>query len=152
MVKKNKVRSQPLFNLQVIKEVFQPKIVLKLTLTFFMITLSFSLMQGMFPLYTKYLFGCGERQVGYFFAYVGLVNVFSQGYLLRKVINIFPEDKLVKASTLVLSLVFLSLAFLGSVLFFYIVAFFLAIFLDFLMLQFNPLYQKIQIKTSRELY
>ncbi|GIW62592.1 MAG: tetracycline resistance MFS efflux pump [Patescibacteria group bacterium] len=143
-VEKNKVRSQPLFDLQVIKEVFKPKIVLKLTLTFFMITLSFSLMQGMLPLYTQYLFGWGERQVGYFFAYIGLINVFSQGYLLRRVINTFSEDKLVKFSTLVLCLVFLGLAVLRSIWLFYLTAFFLAVFFGI----FNATVQSLISKNS----
>lgn len=115
-----------LFSLKVAREILHPQIVLDLTILFFLITFSFSLMQGIFPLYTNRLFSWDARHNGYFFAYIGIISVISQGLILRKLVDIIPERTIVRIALFLLTIGFTIFAFGRSPLPFFLGGFFLA--------------------------
>ncbi len=57
----------------------------------------------------------GAREVGYFYAYAGLLGIFIQGYLLGKLVKRFGEAKLVVAGFLLQALGYGALAFVYRV-------------------------------------
>jgi len=103
------------FSLKSAKEILQPAIVAQLTLLFFIVTFSFSLMQGIFPLFTEKLFLWKEIENGYFFAFIGIISVISQGFIIRKLVDIVKESTLIKVSIIILSLSFLGFGISNSV-------------------------------------
>ncbi|EKE03917.1 MAG: major facilitator transporter [uncultured bacterium] len=64
---------------------------------------AFIIFQATFSLYSQYRFGLSAQAIGYMFAYIGVLIVFVQGYLVGKLLNIFPERSLVLASTVLMS-------------------------------------------------
>lgn len=100
-----------LFNLKVWKEVFNPIVVFQLLIVFFIIVLSFSLMQGIMPLYTQKVFSWQAKENGWFFAYVGVVSVFVQGFLIRKLVDKISEENLIKSGIFLLTGGFIFLSF-----------------------------------------
>jgi predicted MFS family arabinose efflux permease len=80
---------------------------LVLTLLMFFQTFAYSLMQGMFALYSEQLFGWGQKETGYFFGIMGVASVITQGFLMRKLINYYSDANLIK-----FSLPFTALSFL----------------------------------------
>ncbi len=115
------------FSLKSAKEILQPKIVAQLTLLFFIVTFSFSLMQGIFPLFTEKLFLWKEIENGYFFAFIGAISVISQGFIIRKLVDIVKEKTLIKISIIILSLCFLGFGISNSVGQIYFIGGFLAL-------------------------
>jgi len=96
-----------MFDREMLRKVFTPRSVLYLAAMFFLVTLSFSLLQGMFTLYSQRLFGWGERENGYFFTAIGVVSVITQGVIIRQLVKRFSDKQLVR-----LSLPFLALSFI----------------------------------------
>lgn len=119
-------KARTFFNFKVIKEVLHPQIVLDLTILFFLITFSFSLMQGIFPLYTNRLFSWDARHNGYFFAYIGIISVISQGFILRKLVDKVPERTIVRIAIFILTIGFTIFSFGKSPLHFFLGGLFLA--------------------------
>ncbi len=65
-----------------------------LLLAIFVLNLAFSGLQTNFPLFSSARFGWDPRQNGFFFAYVGVVAVFVQGFLYGRIQPIFKERRL----------------------------------------------------------
>ncbi len=74
----------------------------------FTLNLAFAGLQTNFPLFSNAHFGWTPRQNGFFFAFVGLVAVFVQGFLYLRL-----QPKLGERRMAVLGLVFLSLGMAG---------------------------------------
>jgi len=102
-VKKDKKK----MNMKIIREVIEPKIVLHLILLLFFMSLSASLIQGVFPLFASDVFKWDARFTGIFFAYIGLMLVIAQGILLRKFLIYITEKRLIQISLFVLAFGFL---------------------------------------------
>ena len=66
----------------------------RLILIFFLVILAFAGMESTFALWAIGQFGWGPRQVGYVFAYVGLVSAVLQGGLIGRLTRYFSEERL----------------------------------------------------------
>lgn len=107
-------------NKEMLKDIFHPKIVLHITLIFVIVTLAFAALQGTFAIYTEKILSWDEEKNGWYFALVGLVSVFTQGFLIRKLLESFEEKRLLQAGVfLVGSAFFLIAAFKAA---FYLMA------------------------------
>jgi DHA1 family tetracycline resistance protein-like MFS transporter len=111
----------------VLKEVFTPRSVFYLALIFFAAVFSFSLMQGMFALYSERVFGWGERENGYFFTLIGLVMVLTQGVIIRKLVRYVSDQTMVRFSTPLLALSLIAFVLFSQAAMFYLIAVFMAI-------------------------
>ncbi len=65
-----------------------------LILTFFLVILAFAGMESTFALWATEQFGWGPRQVGYVFAYVGMLSAVLQGGLIGRLTRRFGEERL----------------------------------------------------------
>jgi MFS transporter, DHA1 family, tetracycline resistance protein len=66
----------------------------RLILTFFLVILAFAGMESTFALWAMRQFGWGPAQVGYVFAYVGVLSAVLQGGLIGRLSNRFGEERL----------------------------------------------------------
>jgi DHA1 family tetracycline resistance protein-like MFS transporter len=66
----------------------------RLILTFFLVILAFAGMESTFALWAMREFGWGPGQVGYVFAYVGLLSAVLQGGLIGRLAHRFGEERL----------------------------------------------------------
>lgn len=121
-----------LFSLKVWKEIFNPVIVLYLALLMFIATWSFSMTQGIFPLYTQNIFSWGEKENGWFFAFIGLATVITQGGIIRILVDKVKEEKLIQAGFFFVATSSLIIFFSHSVSMLFISAAFLALGLGFI--------------------
>jgi MFS transporter, DHA1 family, tetracycline resistance protein len=74
--------------------VLQRPILAPLILTFFLVILAFAGMESTFALWATEQFGWGPRQVGYVFAYVGVLSAILQGGLIGHLARRFGEERL----------------------------------------------------------
>src|SRR5205085_9914748 len=66
----------------------------RLILIFFLVILAFAGMESTFALWAVGQFGWGPRQVGYVFAYVGIISATLQGGLIGTLTRFFGEERL----------------------------------------------------------
>jgi MFS family permease len=66
----------------------------RLILIFFLVILAFAGMESTFALWALGQFGWGPRQVGYVFAYVGVISAILQGGLIGSLTRWFGEERL----------------------------------------------------------
>lgn len=90
-VTKTKHAPKTRFNLNRLKVVFSNQVLLRFTLTFFILNLAFSTFQGMFSLWTQKLFAWGPQQIGLVFGAVGVLAVLVQLKLLPVMVKHFGE-------------------------------------------------------------
>jgi len=69
----------------------------------FVTMLAFSLMQGTFALYTEHSLNLSARTNGMIFAYLGLVGILVQVFLLKKILQFFSEPKILVLSTVLMA-------------------------------------------------
>jgi DHA1 family tetracycline resistance protein-like MFS transporter len=81
----------------------------------FLFTIAFAAMQPTFPLFGSIRFGLDERQMGYLFAFLGLVSATVQGGLVRKWVPVLGEARLIQLSGLPFIAGLLLIAFAPSV-------------------------------------
>lgn len=77
-----------------IKKHFENKNVAFLLLSAFLISFSLSNMEASLFLFVEDRFGWGLEKASFGFAYVGIMMAFTQGYLIRKALPRFGENKL----------------------------------------------------------
>lgn len=77
-------------------EMFQKPILGPLMLIFGMATLSMSMMESTLVLFMKDKFSWGITEASFGFAYVGICIVFTQGYLVRKLIPRYGEKFIIR--------------------------------------------------------
>jgi multidrug resistance protein len=87
------------------RTVSTPKLA-SLIVLFFVVTFGFANLEGTFPLYLDRLFHYDTRQIGLLFAYIGVIMIFVQGGLVRRLVPRFGERNLVIAGTLLMGLGF----------------------------------------------
>jgi MFS family permease len=75
-----------------------------LLLSIFVLNLAFSGLQTNFPLFSNARFGWDPRQNGLFFAYVGVIAVFVQGFLFGRIQPIAKEKRLAVIGLALMSL------------------------------------------------
>src|SRR3989338_4521138 len=69
----------------------------------FLVVLSFTGFTSIFALFTQKIFGYGERENGFLFAYLGVITLFVQGFLIRKFGNSFSDKLLLISSVITMS-------------------------------------------------
>lgn len=77
-----------------LRDIFSIAPIRLLLVSIFVLNLAFSGLQTNFPLFSNARFGWDPRQNGLFFAYVGVVAVFVQGFLYGRIQPIFQERRL----------------------------------------------------------
>ncbi len=82
---------------------------------FFLNTMAFAQMESTLVLLMKEKFLWTTKDITFGFGYVGLISVFCQGYLVRKLIPIFGERKLLAFGLITLSLSLLGIGFASSI-------------------------------------
>ena len=93
----------------------QNKITARILLLSFLFTMAFAAMQPTFPLFGSIRFGLDERHVGYLFAFLGTISAIVQGGLVRRLVPIMGETRLIKLSGFPFIAGLLTIAFAGSV-------------------------------------
>lgn len=106
-LERNKNRFAQLF------EAFENKLFAVVTLNYFLLITSFSIMTYAFVLYTSYRFGYDAEQNGYLFAYIGVLAILMQGLLFGFLAKKFGEAKLVVVGSLMLVLSLFAVPFIG---------------------------------------
>lgn len=71
---------------------------------FFITMFSFSLMQGTFALYTKHSLNLSAQTNGLIFAYLGLVGIIVQLFLLKRIENLLSEHKLIVLTIILMAI------------------------------------------------
>jgi DHA1 family tetracycline resistance protein-like MFS transporter len=79
---------------------------------YFLFTAAFAVIQPTLSLFGQTRFGLGDRQVGYLFAFLGLVSAAMQGGIVRRLVPRFGEVRLIQLSGIpfVVGLLLLGLA------------------------------------------
>jgi DHA1 family tetracycline resistance protein-like MFS transporter len=77
-----------------VMDVLSRPILSRLILIFFLVILAFAGMESTFALWAIGQFGWGPRQVGYVFAYVGVLSAVLQGGLIGHLAHRFGEERL----------------------------------------------------------
>ncbi|MBC7741867.1 MAG: MFS transporter [Bdellovibrionaceae bacterium] len=80
---------------QIIKY-FKMPVVGPLIFVFFLSSLAMSTMEATFVLYMKDLFGWGIKEVSFGFAYIGVMIVITQGFLVRRLIPKYGEKQVLR--------------------------------------------------------
>jgi MFS family permease len=70
----------------------------RILLLSFLFTVAFAAMQPTFPLFGAIRFGLDERHIGYLFAFLGLVSATMQGGLVRRLVPVLGETRLIQLS------------------------------------------------------
>ena len=86
---------------------------LTITLLYFLVITSFSIMTASFTLYTMYRFGYNAEQNGYIFTYIGILAIVFQGLLFSRLADRFGEAALVVVGCLLLSASFFAVPYVG---------------------------------------
>lgn len=73
-----------------IDAVTHPEVGLLLTISFMMI-FAFSLMQGTFALFSEHALNLSAKTNGFIFAYIGIIGIFLQVFLLKKILKLWSE-------------------------------------------------------------
>ncbi len=87
-----------------------------LIFVFFLSSLAMSAMEATLVLYTKEKFDWGIKEVSFGFAYIGVMIVFTQGYLVRKLIPKLGERQVLRTGLILMSMGLLGIAIAQSVL------------------------------------
>jgi DHA1 family tetracycline resistance protein-like MFS transporter len=88
------VRGSSRSRLSAISDVLRRPVLSRLILIFFLVILAFAGMESTFALWAIEQFGWGPRQVGYVFAYVGVLSALLQGGLIGPLSRRFGEERL----------------------------------------------------------
>lgn len=70
----------------------------RILLLSFLFTMAFAAMQPTFPLFGAARFQLEERQVGYLFAFLGTISAIMQGGLVRRLVPLIGEARLIQIS------------------------------------------------------
>ncbi|MFO8175216.1 MAG: MFS transporter [Longimicrobiales bacterium] len=86
----------------------------RILLLSFLFTMAFAAMQPTFPLFSSIRFELGERHVGYLFAFLGVVSAIMQGGLVRRLVPLLGETRLIQLSGVPFIAGLLAIAFAHS--------------------------------------
>ena len=84
-----------------------------LTILYFFLVTSFSIMTATFSLYTLHRFGYGAEANGYLFAYIGIMAAILQGIVFGKLANKFGEEWLTVIGSFILTWAFFVVPYVG---------------------------------------
>ncbi len=87
----------------------------RLILVFFLVILAFAAMESTFALWAMAQFKWGPEQVGYVFAYIGVLSAILQGGLIGRLAHRFGEERLLLAGLVLICAGLLALPFARDV-------------------------------------
>lgn len=87
----------------------------RILLLSFLFTIAFAAMQPTFPLFGSIRFDLDERSVGYLFAFLGTVSAIMQGGLVRRLVPLLGETRLIQLSGVPFVAGLLSIAYAPSI-------------------------------------
>lgn len=102
-----------------------PAVGILLTISFLMM-FAFSLMQGTFALFTEHSLGLTAKMNGILFAYLGLIGIIVQLFLLKIILRKLSEHQTIILALLSMALSLFLIAYGGSILWLYVAITFLA--------------------------
>jgi MFS family permease len=95
--------------------VLQRPVLSRLMLIFFLVILAVAGMQSVFAIWAMPQLGWGPRQIGYVFAYVGLISAILQGGLIGRLTHRFGEERLLVCGLALIGLGLVALPFAHDV-------------------------------------
>ncbi len=90
-----------------------PTVGIMLTITF-MVMFAFSIMQGTFALFSEHALHLTVKDIGYIFAFLGLIGVIIQIFFLKRITLWFTEKKAIVIAVVLMALSLILLAFANS--------------------------------------
>ncbi len=96
--------------LQTLTKYLRSETVSPLIIIFGLATLGMAMMESTLVLYMSSVFNWGIKEVSFGFAYIGLIIVFTQGFLVRKLLPLFGEKVLLVTGISLMSVGFLLIA------------------------------------------
>ncbi len=111
------ISQQPKLSFRSLTEALRRPYVGPLLSTRFLFGLAFSLFQTIFALYGQYRFALNSQTTGYVLAYVGLISVIVQGFIVGRLTNRFTDGILITCATGLMALSLFGWAFAPSILF-----------------------------------
>lgn len=117
--RKNEISLQkkPPISINSLLETLQKPVVGPLLHTRVFYGFSFALFQSIFALYGQYRFGLNAQNIGYILTYVGVLSVITQGFLVGRISDRFPDQKIIFVSTTIIAFSFLAWALAPNILF-----------------------------------
>ena len=107
--------NRPPFTLNALWQALRRPLVGPLLHSRFFYGMAFSTFQSIFTLYAQYRFGLDSQRTGYVLAYVGLLSVLTQGFVIGRLDKRFSEKNLLLAGCSMLAVSFLGWAFAPSI-------------------------------------
>jgi MFS transporter, DHA1 family, tetracycline resistance protein len=104
-------QAQPQGRIGVILGALRRPVLSRLILVFFLVILAFAGMESTFALWAMAQFRWGPEQVGYVFAYVGVLSAVLQGGLIGRLAQRFGEERLLLAGLVLIAIGLLVLPF-----------------------------------------
>ncbi len=102
--KHRKVEARKLSYGSSIRKILSDRLLLFFYFAFFVITFGISLNYVVFPLFTKDMFKFDASHNGLLFGYIGMMGVFTQGYLIGKITRRVREEVVLIAGTFIMAL------------------------------------------------
>lgn len=99
-----KTQAEKLGRLALITKYFRIKTVGPLILVFFLASIAMSAMEATLVLYTQDKFNWGIKEVSFGFAYIGVMIIFTQGFLVRRLIPKFGEKYVLRMGLILMTL------------------------------------------------
>jgi MFS transporter, DHA1 family, tetracycline resistance protein len=96
-------------------DVLRRPVLSRLILIFFLVILAVAGMQSVFAIWAMPQLGWGPRQVGYVFAYVGLISAILQGGLIGRLTQRFGEERLLVCGLALIGIGLVALPFAHDV-------------------------------------
>ncbi len=115
--RKQEIREQkrPAISLRSLGEALNRPVVGRLLHTRLFYGFAFALFQSIFALYGQYRFDLNAQNTGYILAYVGLLSVLTQGLVVGRLTDRFPERILILSTTALMAVSLLAWAFAPSI-------------------------------------
>ena len=107
--------SRPTVTLSALLEALRRPLIGPLLITRFFYSLAFAILQSIFSLFVLKRFGMSVLTTGLVLAYVGIIAVITQAWLIGKLSERYDDVTLIRASLLILALGLLAWAFAPSV-------------------------------------
>ncbi len=112
---KDVVQAKKLSRLKSITKYFSEPVVGPLIFVFFLSSFAMSTMEATLVLYMKDKFGWGLTEVSFGFAYVGLMIVLTQGFLVRRLIPKYGERNILRIGLILMAMGFCGIAAAQSI-------------------------------------
>jgi DHA1 family tetracycline resistance protein-like MFS transporter len=108
-------QKQPAISIRSLGQALRRPVVGRLLHTRLFYGFAFALFQSIFALYGQYRFNLNAQNTGYILAYVGLLSVLTQGLVVGRLTDRFPDRILILSATVLMAVSLLAWAFAPSI-------------------------------------